>query len=96
MPLELVARLTRSSTRVVAGSEGWLLAVITNFVERRVRAGEEPHVGDFDVIDGSNAETVSAVIAELEGVLPQSTVRAFHEWRRRRSEVESFGTIGRI
>src|SRR5438270_2770636 len=75
---------------------GWCLGVITRFVERRVRAGEEPAAPDFDAIDRTNEENVAAVIAELEGILPPTTIRAFEDWRRRRAELDFFRGVGRI
>jgi ATP-dependent Clp protease ATP-binding subunit ClpC len=77
-------------------SEGWCLGVISSFVERRVRAGEEPNAADFDVIDPASEETVADVIAELEGVLPSATIHNFEQWRRRRDDTQFFGGVGRI
>jgi ATP-dependent Clp protease ATP-binding subunit ClpC len=77
-------------------SYGWLLDVCTQFVERRVRAGEEPTGSDFDVIDRSNEQMVADVVAELEGVLSPAAIREFEEWRRRRGDAEFFQAVGRV
>jgi ATP-dependent Clp protease ATP-binding subunit ClpC len=77
-------------------SEGWCLGVISSFVERRVRAGEEPTAADFDVIDPTSEETVADVVTELEGVLPSATIRDFEQWRRRRADTQFFSGVGRI
>jgi ATP-dependent Clp protease ATP-binding subunit ClpC len=79
-------------------SWGWCLGVVTSFVDRRVRAGETPTAKDFEAmgLQRSDEETVATAIAELEGVLPAATMGDFHEWRRRRAELEFFRSVGRI
>jgi ATP-dependent Clp protease ATP-binding subunit ClpC len=88
-------------SRVLANADtdwswGWCFGVITTFVERRVRAGERPTVADFDVIDLDDEELVASVVAELDGVLPPESVRDFDEWRRRRTELRFFQSLGRV
>jgi ATP-dependent Clp protease ATP-binding subunit ClpC len=77
-------------------SWGWCLDVISQFVERRVRAGEAPGAADFDAVTPSSEEVVAKLVGELEGVLPATSVRAFDEWRRRRDEVGFFRGFARI
>ena len=63
-------------------TEGWLLSVVTAFIERRVEAGERPTVTDFEqAVREPDEELVAEVVAALEGVLPPETVREFEQWR---------------
>jgi ATP-dependent Clp protease ATP-binding subunit ClpC len=88
--------------RVLAGADddwswGWCLAVVSAFVERRVRAGEEPTVAALaEVVDPANEGNVVAVVGELDGILPTTTVSGFEEWRESRAQVQFFRSFGRI
>ena len=63
---------------------GWLLSVVTAFIERRVEAGERPTITDFEqAVREPDEELVAEVVAALEGVLPPETVREFEQWRER-------------
>jgi len=67
---------------------GWCYEVVTDFVRRRVEAGELPGVADFDRwVDAARTDTADA-FSGLEGVLPASTVRDFDSWR------EQHGRLG--
>ena len=77
--------------------EGWLLQVVTGFVERRVRAGERPTADDFEqAVRPGDAGLVDEVVARLEGTLPAESVGEYEQWRRARTQVEYFGALGRI
>jgi ATP-dependent Clp protease ATP-binding subunit ClpC len=74
---------------------GWLLGVVTAFVERRVQRGERPTVADFDrFVRPSDEELVAAVVDELEGVLPSDTTDEFTQWREKRAQFAFFSTFG--
>ena len=76
---------------------GWLLSVVTAFIERRVEAGERPTITDFEqAVREPDEELVAEVVAALEGVLPPETVREFEQWRERRVRNEFFKSFGRI
>ena len=78
-------------------AEGWLLQVVTGFVERRVQIGEKPTASDFEqAIRPSDAQLVDDVVARLEGALPAETVGEYEQWRRVRTQGEYFGALGRI
>ena len=78
-------------------TKGWLLSVVTAFVERRVEAGERPTIMDFEqAVREPEEELVADVVAALEGVLPPETVREFEQWRERRVRNEFFKSFGRI
>ena len=78
-------------------TEGWLLEVVTSFVERRVRAGEQPTAAEFDhSVNATDEQLVADVVAALEGALPAETVRDFEQWRERRARLEFFRSFGRI
>src|SRR4051794_23798813 len=86
--------------RVLARSDddwtsGWLLGVVTAFVERRLQAGELPTVADFDsFVRPADEDAVAAVIAELEGVLPAETTAEFTQWRGKRAPLPLFPPRG--
>ena len=86
--------------RVLARSDddwtsGWLLGVVTAFVERRLQTGERPTVADFDrFVRPSDEELVAAVVKELEGVLPTETMDEFTQWREKRAQFAFFSTLG--
>jgi ATP-dependent Clp protease ATP-binding subunit ClpC len=86
--------------RVLARSDddwtsGWLLGVVTAFVERRVQAGEHPTVADFDkFVRPADEELVAEVVKELEGVLPAETTDAFTQWQDKRAQFAFFSTFG--
>jgi ATP-dependent Clp protease ATP-binding subunit ClpC len=87
--------------RVLANADddwawGWLLEVVTAFVERRVAAGEMPRAADFDAVRRSDADLVASVVDQLEGTLPPPAIEAFKEWRRSHGDTEFFQTLGRI
>jgi ATP-dependent Clp protease ATP-binding subunit ClpC len=88
--------------RVLASADenwswGWCLGVVSAFVERRVRAGEEPTVAALaEVVDPANEGNVVAVVGELDGVLPSATVSGFEEWRESRTQLEFFRSFGRL
>jgi ATP-dependent Clp protease ATP-binding subunit ClpC len=76
---------------------GWLLSVVTAFIERRVEAGERPTITDFEqAVREPDEELVAEVVAALEGVLPPETVREFEQWRERRVRDDFFKSFGRI
>jgi ATP-dependent Clp protease ATP-binding subunit ClpC len=76
-------------------SEGWLLGVVTTFVERRLQAGERPTVADFEsFVRPADEELVAAIVAELEGVLPAETMAEFMQWREKRAQFAFFRTLG--
>ncbi len=78
-------------------TEGWLLSVVTAFVERRVEAGERPTIMDFEqAVREPDEELVAEVVAALEGVLLPETVREFEQWRERRVRNDFFKSFGRI
>jgi hypothetical protein len=77
-------------------SEGWLLEVVTAFVERRVGAGERPSGADFAAAVGSDkVEDVGALIGRLD-VLPAETVAEFERWRDERAQAAYFAQLGRV
>jgi len=76
-------------------TSGWLLGVVTAFVERRLQAGERPTAAEFDsFVRPSDEDDVAAVIAELEGVLPAETTAEFTQWREKRAQFAFFRTLG--
>src|SRR3954469_1206873 len=76
-------------------TSGWLLGVVTAFVERRLQAGESPTAADFDsFVRPSDEDDVAAVVAELEGVLPPETMTEFTQWREKRAQFAFFRTLG--
>ena len=78
-------------------TEGWLLSVVTAFIEQRVEAGERPTITDFEqAVREPDEEQVAEVVAALEGVLPPETVREFEQWRERRVRDDFFKSFGRI
>jgi ATP-dependent Clp protease ATP-binding subunit ClpC len=78
-------------------TEGWLLSVVTAFVEQRIEAGERPTIMDFEqAVREPDEELVAGVVAALEGVLPPETVREFEHWRERRVRNDFFKSFGRI
>jgi ATP-dependent Clp protease ATP-binding subunit ClpC len=78
-------------------SWGWCHNVISAFVERRLRAGEEPTAADLvAVLDASNEEDVSSLVGALEGVLPAAVVSGFAEWREGRDRRQFFESFGRV
>ena len=78
-------------------TEGWLLEVVTGFVERRVRAGERPTAAEFEhTVNASDEQLVAGAVAALAGALPAETVRDFEQWRERRARLEFFRSFGRI
>jgi ATP-dependent Clp protease ATP-binding subunit ClpC len=78
-------------------SEGWLLQVVTDFVERRVQAGEQPAAIDFErAVRLPDFGFVDSVVPRLEGALPAETMREYEQWRRVRTQTEYFGALGRI
>jgi ATP-dependent Clp protease ATP-binding subunit ClpC len=90
----LVARVLASADK--DWSEGWLLEVVTAFVERRVGAGERPSGADFAAAVGSDkVEDVGALIGRLD-VLPAETVAEFERWRDERAQAAYFAQLGRV
>jgi ATP-dependent Clp protease ATP-binding subunit ClpC len=78
-------------------STGWLLQVITAFVERRVRAGEEPTAEEFDeFVARADIATVGATIEALRGTLPAESVKAFSDWKAAFEQREFFATFARV
>jgi ATP-dependent Clp protease ATP-binding subunit ClpC len=78
-------------------SRGWLLDVVTQFVERRVRAGEHPTAAEFEAaVQEADEQTVAEVVEALEGVLPADSIRDFRDWRRDRTRRRFFASLGRI
>jgi ATP-dependent Clp protease ATP-binding subunit ClpC len=77
-------------------SEGWLLNVVSDFVGRRVAAGELPTRADFDVVDPAAEKNVADVIAALGSVFPAQSAGEFDAWREGRGKAKFFGGIGRI
>jgi ATP-dependent Clp protease ATP-binding subunit ClpC len=76
---------------------GWLLEVVTAFVDRRVRAGERPTAAEFEQwVKEPDLELVADVLAALEGVLPPQTVREFEQWRHGRERLQFLHSFGRI
>ena len=76
---------------------GWALTVVTAFVERRVRAGEQPTAEELAaVVDPRNEGAVASVIEELEPVLPPAAVEGFARWREDRKPVAFFKTFARM
>jgi ATP-dependent Clp protease ATP-binding subunit ClpC len=76
---------------------GWLLSVVTAFIERRVEAGERPTITEFQqAVREPDEELVAEVVTALEGVLPPETVREFEQWRERRVRDDFFKSFGRI
>ena len=77
--------------------DGWLLEVVTDFVARRVRAGERPAAGEFELfVKPQDEDTVADVVAALEGTLPEESLDEFREWRGRRERTRFFASVGRI
>ncbi len=75
---------------------GWCNDVVTRFVQRRVEAGEEPAVADFERwIDPRSTEARDA-FAALDGVLPASTIREFESWREQHANHAFFAGVGRV
>ena len=100
---ESSATASRPSSRkcsrgpITTGPTGWLLSVVTAFVEQRVEAGERPTIADFEqAVREPDEELVAEVVAALEGVLPPETVREFEQWRERRVRDDFFKAFGRI
>jgi ATP-dependent Clp protease ATP-binding subunit ClpC len=78
-------------------TEGWLLEVVTDFVERRVEAGERPTGAEFEqAVNKPDEELVAAVVAALEAALPPETVQELEHRRELRSRLEFFESFGRI
>jgi ATP-dependent Clp protease ATP-binding subunit ClpC len=88
--------------RVLARSDddwvrGWLFNAVSAFVERRVQAGERPTAAEFErFVHSSDVELVSALVGELEGVLPEATTQEFARWRDERAQREFFGRFGHV
>src|SRR5436190_366032 len=77
--------------------EGWLLSVITSFVERRVRAGEQPTAAELErSVKEPEVEVVALLVAQLEGALPPETVREIEQRREGRARRAFFSSFGRI
>jgi ATP-dependent Clp protease ATP-binding subunit ClpC len=78
-------------------NQGWLLNVVTAFVERRVQAGERPSGTEFErFVHSADEELVAAVVSELEGVLPAETTLEFARWRDEREQLGFFNTFARV
>jgi ATP-dependent Clp protease ATP-binding subunit ClpC len=75
---------------------GWCNIVVTDFVQRRVEAGEVPAVAEFERWIGPGDANTADAVAALEGVLPASTIREFEAWREQRGHREFFAGVGRI
>jgi ATP-dependent Clp protease ATP-binding subunit ClpC len=78
-------------------TDGWLLEVVTDFVERRVRAGERLTAADLDaVVSEPDEPIVVDVVAALAGALPPETAAELAEWREQRAPRAFFKSFGRI
>jgi ATP-dependent Clp protease ATP-binding subunit ClpC len=76
---------------------GWFMDVISAFVDRRIRAGEEPTAADLAAaVEPGSEEHFAGVVTELEGLLPVASVRSFEQWREDRKHIEFFKSFGRI
>jgi ATP-dependent Clp protease ATP-binding subunit ClpC len=78
-------------------TEGWLNSVVGAFVAQRIEAGERPTASDFDqAVKEPDEDLVALVVASLEGVLPEDTIREFHGSRERRARLTFFKSFARI
>ena len=75
-------------------TRGWLFNAVSAFVERRVQAGEQPTVAEFErFVRPADEQLVVSLVDELAGVLPEATTEEFARWRDERAQREFFSSF---
>jgi ATP-dependent Clp protease ATP-binding subunit ClpC len=78
-------------------SQGWLLEVVIDFVERRVRAGERLTAAELDAaVSEPDERLVVDAVAAVADALPRETADELEQWRQQRAPLAFFKSFGRI